>query len=203
MDLTATQIRAYDRRAATGDETETATFGLGCFWGPDARFGAVDGVVRTRVGYAGGTTRDPTYHSLGDHTEVFQVEFDPDAVTYRELLNLVFESHNPRHRTGKTQYQNVVLTATAAQQATLDEFLSSRGLTADGIGTRVEQLTRFSPAEDYHQKYKLRAVSSLTDAFDDAGYDDEAVRESPIAAKLNGYAAGHDVAVFEEPPESE
>ena len=203
MDLTATQIRAYDRRAAPSDETETATFGLGCFWGPDARFGAVDGVVRTRVGYAGGTARDPTYHSLGDHTEVFQVEFDPDAVTYRELLDLAFESHTPRHQTRKTQYQNVVLTATAAQQATLDEFLSSRGLTADGIGTRIEQLSRFYPAEDYHQKYKLRSVSSLMNAFDDAGYDDEAVRESPIAAKLNGYAAGHDVAVFEEPPASE
>lgn len=203
MDLTATQIRAYDRRAAPSDETETATFGLGCFWGPDARFGAVDGVVRTRVGYAGGKARDPTYHSLGDHTEVFQVEFDPDAVTYRELLDLAFESHTPRHQTRKTQYQNVVLTATAAQQATLDEFLSSRGLTADGIGTRIEQLSRFYPAEDYHQKYKLRSVSSLMNAFDDAGYDDEAVRESPIAAKLNGYAAGHDVAVFEEPPASE
>ena len=203
MDLTATQIRAYDRRAAPSDETETATFGLGCFWGPDAQFGAVDGVVRTRVGYAGGTSRDPTYRSLGDHTEVFQVEFDPDAVTYRELLDLVFESHNPHHQTGNTQYQNVVLTATDAQRATLDEFLSSRGLTADGIGTRIERLSRFSPAEDYHQKYKLRSVSSLMDAFDDAGYDDEAVRESPIAAKLNGYAAGHDVAVFEEPPDSE
>ncbi|TKX53873.1 peptide methionine sulfoxide reductase, partial [Halorubrum sp. SS7] len=82
------------------------------------------------------------------------------------------------------------------------EFLSSRGLTADGIGTRIEQLSRFSPAEDYHQKYKLRSVSSLIDAFDAAGYDDEALRESPIAAKLNGYAAGHDVAVVEELPAS-
>jgi peptide-methionine (S)-S-oxide reductase len=202
MELTATHIREYDRRAIDSDETEAATFGLGCFWGPDARFGAVDGVVRTRVGYAGGTSRDPTYHSLGNHTEVVQVEFDPDTITYRDLLTRVFESHNPNHQTGNTQYQNVVLTATAAQQATLDEFLSSRGLTADGIGTRIEQLSRFSPAEDYHQKYKLRSVSSLMDAFDAAGYDDEAVRESPIAAKLNGYAAGHDVAVVEELPAS-
>lgn len=203
MNLTETRIREYDRRATASDETETATFGLGCFWGPDAQFGAVDGVVRTRVGYAGGTSRDPTYHSLGDHTEVFQVEFDPATVTYRELLELVFESHAPNRQTRNTQYQNAVLTATAAQQATLTEFLSSRGFTADGIGTRIEQLSRFYPAEDYHQKYKLRSVSSLMDAFDEAGYDDEAVRESPIAAKLNGYAAGHDVAVLEEPPASE
>ena len=202
MELTETQITEYDRRAIDSDATATATFGLGCFWGPDAQFGAIDGVVRTRVGYAGGTTRDPTYHSLGNHTEVFQVEFDPDTITYRDLLEVVFESHNPHHQTSKTQYQNVVLAATAAQQETLTEFLSSLGLTADGIGTRVEQLTRFYPAEDYHQKYKLRSVSSLMDAFDDAGYDDEAVRESPIAAKLNGYAAGHDVAAFDVPPAS-
>ncbi|MFC7187734.1 peptide-methionine (S)-S-oxide reductase MsrA [Halorubrum yunnanense] len=200
MTLTQTQIREYDRRATDSDETETATFGVGCFWGPDAQFGAMDGVVRTRVGYAGGTKRDPTYHSLGDHTEVFQVEFDPDAVAYRDLLRTVFDSHDPQRQTGTTQYQNVVLAATEDQRATLSEFLTTQGLTADGIGTRVEQLSRFYPAEEYHQKYKLRSVPSFMDAFEAAGYGDGELRESPIAAKLNGYAAGHDVAVAEELP---
>jgi len=200
MALTETQIREYDRGAMDSGETETATFGIGCFWGPDAQFGAIDGVVRTRVGYAGGTKRDPTYHSLGDHTEVFQVEFDPGTIAYRDLLEMVFTSHNPQHQTRKTQYQNVVLVATAAQQATLNEFLTTQGLTVDGIGTRVEQLSRFYVAEDYHQKYKLRSVSSLMDTFEAAGYGDNELRESPIAAKLNGYAAGHDVAVAEELP---
>jgi peptide-methionine (S)-S-oxide reductase len=200
MTLTQTQIREYDRRAIDTEETATATFGTGCFWGPDARFGAVDGVVRTRVGYAGGTKRDPTYHSLGDHTEVFQVDFDPDTVTYRDLLGLVFESHTPQRQTGKTQYQNVVFAATADQRATLDEFLAARGLTADGIETRIEQLSRFYLAEEYHQKYTLRSVSSFMDAFEAAGYGDDDLRESPIAAKLNGYAAGHDVSVAGELP---
>jgi len=200
MALTETQIREYDRGAMDSDETETATFGIGCFWGPDAQFGAIDGVVRTRVGYAGGTKRDPTYHSLGDHTEVFQVEFDPGTIAYRDLLEMVFNSHNPQHQTRKTQYQNVVLVATAAQQATLNEFLTTQGLTVDGIGTRIEQLSRFYVAEDYHQKYKLRSVSSFMDTFEAAGYGDDELRESPIAAKLNGYAAGHDVAVAEELP---
>jgi len=198
MTLTETQIHEYDRRAMDSNETATATFGIGCFWGPEAQFGAIDGVVRTRVGYAGGTKRGPEYHSLGDHTEVFQVEFDPDSITYRDLLELVFESHNPQQQTRKTQYQNVVFAATAAQQAALNEFLTAKGLTADGIGTRVEQLSRFYLAEDYHQKYKLRSVSSCMDAFEAAGYGDDDLRESPIAAKLNGYAAGHDVAVAEE-----
>lgn len=200
MTLTQTQIHKYDRRAMDSEETATATFGIGCFWGPDAQFGAVDGVVRTRVGYAGGTTLDPTYHALGDHTEVVQVEFDPDTVAYRDLLDRVFSSHNPQHQTRKTQYQNVVFAETEDQRTALGEFLTSQGLTADGIGTRIEQLSRFYPAEGYHQKYKLRSVSSLMDAFEAAGYDDDELRESPIAAKLNGYAAGHDVGIDEELP---
>ncbi|OYR47642.1 peptide-methionine (S)-S-oxide reductase [Halorubrum sp. Hd13] len=203
MTLTQTQIREYDRRAMDSAETATATFGIGCFWGPDAQFGAMDGVVRTRVGYAGGTKLDPTYRSLGDHTEVVQVEFDPDAVAYRDLLNRVFTSHNPQHQTKKTQYQSIVLAETDDQRAVLDEFLATRGLTADGIGTRIEQLSRFYPAEDYHQKYKLRSVSSLTDAFEAAGYGGDELRESPLAATLNGYAAGHDVAIAEELPISD
>lgn len=198
MELTKTQIREYDRHAGDSDDTETATFGIGCFWGPDAQFGAMDGVIRTRVGYAGGAERDPTYRSLGDHTEVFQVDFDPDTIAYQELLELVFKSHDPHQQTRKTQYQNVVLAASADQRAVVNEFLTTHGLTADGIGTRIERLSQFYPAEAYHQKYKLRSVSSHMDAFDAAGYSDTEVRESPIAAKLNGYAAGHDVAVTEE-----
>jgi peptide-methionine (S)-S-oxide reductase len=200
MTLTQTQIREYDGRAMDSAETATATFGIGCFWGPDAQFGAIGGVVRTRVGYAGGTKIDPTYHALGDHTEVFQVEFDPDAISYRDLLARVFNSHNPQHQTRNTQYQSVVLAATEDQRAVLDDFLTTRGLTAEGIGTRIEQLSRFYPAEDYHQKYKLRSVSAFMDAFEAAGYGDDELRESPIAAKLNGYAAGHDVAVADDLP---
>lgn len=198
MTITETQIHEYDRRAMDSAETATATFGIGCFWGPDAQFGAMDGVVRTRVGYAGGTTIDPTYHSLGDHTEVFQVEFDPDTISYRDLLGQVFHSHDPQHQTRKTQYQNIVFAATEDQRVVLNEFLTARGLTAEGIGTRIEQLSRFYPAEDYHQKYTLRSVTSFMEAFEAAGYGDEELHESPIAAKLNGYAAGHDVAVAED-----
>ncbi len=192
MALTETQIREYDRRAMDSAATTTATFGIGCFWGPDAQFGAMDGVVRTRVGYAGGTKTDPTYQALGDHTEVFQVEFDPDTIPYRGLLGRVFDSHDPQRQPRKTQYQNIAFAATKDQRAVLDEFLTTRGLAADGIETRIEQLSRFYLAEDYHQKYTLRSVSSFMDAFEAAGYGDDELRESPIAAKLNGYAAGHE-----------
>ena len=80
-------IREYDERAPRYG-TETATFALGCFWGPDVTFGAVEGVVRTRVGYAGGTTADPTYRDIGDHSEALQVDYDPDAVSFDELVDV-------------------------------------------------------------------------------------------------------------------
>ena len=62
-------------------ETETATFALGCFWGPDASFGALEGVVRTRVGYAGGSSENPTYEMIGDHTETIEIDYDPEVIS--------------------------------------------------------------------------------------------------------------------------
>ncbi|MFB6175557.1 MAG: peptide-methionine (S)-S-oxide reductase, partial [Halobaculum sp.] len=73
-------------------------FATGGFWGPDAAFGAVDGVVRTRVGYAGGTEPDPTYHDIGGHTEAFQIDYDPDVISYTDLLSRIFERHDPRNQ---------------------------------------------------------------------------------------------------------
>jgi peptide-methionine (S)-S-oxide reductase len=203
MTLTPTTIREYDAQAADRETTDTATFGLGCFWGPDARFGAMDGVVRTRVGYAGGTKPDPSYHSLGDHTEVVQVDFDPDIVTYRDLVEDAFQQHDPQTQPRKTQYQNVVFASTATQRTAVDTALAASGYTADGVETRLEQLSRFYPAEDYHQKYRLRSASSFLSAFEEAGYTDEEIRESPIAAKLNGYVAGHDVDIEADLPASD
>ena len=71
--------------------------------------------------------------------------------------------------------------------------LEERGLEADAIGTRIERLDRFYPAEDYHQKHSLRGTPGLQSVFEEVGYDDAELRESPAAAKLNGYAAGHDI----------
>jgi len=193
MELSPSVVREHDRAAPDPSETETATFGLGCFWGPDARFGALEGVVRTRVGYAGGTRTDPSYHALGDHTEVFQVDFDPERTSYRALAGRALDAHDPNRQVRKTQYQNVVFAATAAQRETLAAVLEERGLQADAIETRIERLDRFYPAEDYHQKHSLRGTPGLQPDFDELGYDDVELRESPAAAKLNGAAGGYDV----------
>ena len=83
--MNAPAIPALD--AAAPARTETATFALGCFWCPDAQFGILPGVVRTRVGYAGGTTENPTYHDLGDHTECVQIDYDPRALSFDQVLD--------------------------------------------------------------------------------------------------------------------
>ncbi|WP_247008573.1 peptide-methionine (S)-S-oxide reductase MsrA [Halorientalis litorea] len=191
MDLSPTLVKEYDR--AVPDATETATFALGCFWGPDAQFGALDGVVRTRVGYAGGTTADPTYHALGDHTEAVQLEYDPDRIAFGELVERVLASHDPHTPTRKTQYQNVLFAADADQRSSIAAVLGEHGLDPDAMATRVEQLNRFYPAEPYHQKHSLRGTPGLVGVFEAVGYDDEALRESPAAATLNGHAGGHEI----------
>jgi len=195
MTLTPAVLREYDRSAPDRTATRTATVGLGCFWGPDAVFGALDGVVRTAVGYAGGTKPDPSYRTLGDHTEVVRLEYDPTTISYRELLGTVFSEHHPERQARKRQYHNVVLSESDRQAETLEAFLASRGLDADGIETRLERLGTFHLAEPYHQKYNLKSNSRIADAFDEAGYDDATIRQSPAAAKLNGHVSGHDVSL--------
>jgi peptide-methionine (S)-S-oxide reductase len=197
MTLRPARLRDFDERAPAREDTETAAFGLGCFWGPDARFGALDGVVRTRVGYAGGTKPDPTYHALGDHTEVVQVDYDPAVLSFTDLLDHVFRAHDPYNQPRRTQYQHVVFTGSPAQQDALDGYLVAAGLDRDAIETRIEERSRFYPAEDYHQKHSLRARPSLLTPFEEAGYDDTAIRESPAAAALNGHAAGEASGVSE------
>jgi len=193
MTPTPTAIREYDRTAPDGDATRTATFALGCFWGPDAEFGAMEDVVRTRVGYAGGTKAGPTYHALGDHTEAVQVDYVPDGRSFADLLDTVFANHDPTRQTRKTQYQNIVFAMTPDHHQAIDAYLEEHDLPVDAIETRVERLEQFYPAEDYHQKYNLRSNPRIVNAFEEAGYGDADLRESPAAAKLNGQAAGHDV----------
>jgi len=196
--LTPTLISEFDSNAP--DDTETATFGLGCFWGPDAAAGALDGVVRTRVGYAGGTTPDPSYEVIDDHTEVVQVEYNPDRLSFTDLLEWAFSEHQPLRQPKKRQYQNIVFTETLEQREQLQAFLDESEFDRERIATRFEEVTEFYVAEDYHQKFQLRGKRWITDVFEEANYDTEAVRESPAATKLNGHAAGHEVDVpFIEP----
>ncbi|RDV11307.1 hypothetical protein DXT99_25070 [Pontibacter diazotrophicus] len=89
-------------------EFETATFAMGCFWKPDALFGSLEGVIRTRVGYAGGSTSNPTYWHLADHIETVQLDYNPRNLSYQELLSFFFRHHNPLQEFWKRQYMSAV-----------------------------------------------------------------------------------------------
>jgi peptide-methionine (S)-S-oxide reductase len=179
-----------DEAALPPSETQTATFGLGCFWGPDARFGAMEGVVRTRVGYAGGTAPDPSYYSLGDHTEVVQVEYDPTELDYTDLLAVCWHSHDPFSAAHKRQYRGVVLVHDDDQRAAAERSRDAlAGRTGKQVQTPIEPLNEFFLAEPSHQKYELRSTPVLGDELRD--HYGDALVDSTVAARLNGFVAGH------------
>lgn len=143
--------------------TETATFAAGCFWGVEAGFRQVPGVVGTSVGYTGGSVPEPSYKRVcrgrTGHAEAVQVEFDPAEVSYEELLERFWASHNPttRNRQGwdiGSQYRSAIFAhdedQDVAARTSFDEH--QRGLKRK-ITTEIVPAGRFWPAEDYHQQY--------------------------------------------------
>jgi peptide-methionine (S)-S-oxide reductase len=147
---------------------ELATFGGGCFWCLEAVFLELRGVSAVRSGYAGGHVPNPTYEHVctgkTGHAEVVQVEFDPDVITYRDLLNVFFTIHDPTtlNRQGAdigTQYRSVIFVHSPAQrtdaEATIAK-LNSEHLWNHEIVTEVAPLDEFFPAEAYHDDYYRR-----------------------------------------------
>jgi peptide-methionine (S)-S-oxide reductase len=174
------------------DTLEHADFALGCFWGPDARFGALDGVVRTCVGYAGGTTPAPTYRDLGDHIETVRMAFDPSHIAYADLLERFWIAHDPTRPPFKRQYQTALFPRTEAQadaaRRTLAERQEAAGTT---LATEIIPDAPFHRAEGYHQKHTLRQYPAVMDAFARRYPNDDAFTDAPSAALANGYAGGY------------
>jgi peptide-methionine (S)-S-oxide reductase len=147
--------------------TEMATFGMGCFWGAERKFWKTRGVVSTMVGYAGGSTLNPTYREvcsgMTGHAEVVRVVFDPKVVHYEELLKIFWESHDPTQgmRQGGdigTQYRSALYVygpaqaaAAEASRAAYQKVLSTAG--HGKITTEIADAPEFYYAEDYHQQY--------------------------------------------------
>lgn len=187
--MKAPAIPALD--AAAPARTETATFALGCFWCPDAQFGILPGVVRTRVGYAGGTTDHPTYHDLGDHTECVQIDYDPATLSFDQVLDRIWTSHNPCVRTEYKQYRNAIFYADEAQRKAIEASKERKEAElAKPIKTVILPLARFYIAEDYHQKYELRCTEGLIEEFREMYPDAKDLCNSTAAARVNGYIAG-------------
>ncbi len=158
-----------------------AVFGMRCFWKPDALFGSLEGVVRTRVGYAGGSKDNPTYHSLGDHTEVVMVEYDPSEISYDRLLEVFWSSHD-HGKKRKSQYASKIFYISEDQEKKAMESKKANSVTG------IERLETFTDAEDYHQKYYLRS-SDLMEEFEELS--PEELKDSELAAKANGFEAGY------------
>jgi len=156
---------------------ETAVFGMGCFWGAEKIFWQIPGVYSTSVGYAGGTTPNPTYEETCSgrtgHAEVVQVIYDPAKVSYETLLKAFWENHDPTQgmRQGNdvgTQYRSTIYPTTDAQLktalASLEAFQPVVTAARRGqITTEIAPLTKYFLAEDYHQQY-------LSDAKNPYGY---------------------------------
>jgi len=142
-----------------------AIFGAGCFWGVEHRFGKVKGVVETVVGYTGGKTQNPTYKDVctdkTGHAEVVRVTYDPSIVSYEELLEFFWDIHNPTtlNRQGwdvGTQYRSAVFYYDEDQKNAairLKEKLDKSGKYQKPIVTEIVPVSKFTRAEEYHQKY--------------------------------------------------
>jgi peptide-methionine (S)-S-oxide reductase len=160
-------VNGNSLKAPFPDHLREAVFGLGCFWGAERKFWETEGVYSTAAGYAGGTLPDPDYKTVCSgstgHAEVVLVVFDPDVVSFDELLRLFWESHDPTQgmRQGNdtgTQYRSAIYTLDDEQrQAAIrsrDAYAIELGAAGYGaITTEIEPLDTFYYAEDYHQQY--------------------------------------------------
>ena len=146
-------------------------FGAGCFWGVEAEFRQLEGVLSTSVGYMGGTLENPTYEEvctdLTGHAEVVEVEYDPAKLQYKDLLEIFFTLHDPTqlNRQGPdvgTQYRSVIFYENEDDKSVSKDFMDTISTKyTKPIVTSLEKKTKYYVAEEYHQKYlEKRGLSS-------------------------------------------
>ncbi|MCK8058533.1 MULTISPECIES: peptide-methionine (S)-S-oxide reductase [unclassified Fusibacter] len=180
------QIEKFD-----GDY-KTATFALGCFWGPAAHFAVLDGVLRTRVGYTGGTGTTPSYENLGNHIEVIEIDYDPAFLTYEDLVTLYFTYYDATVRAYSQRVKSVIFYRDDEEQSIANnlkkEFSQSQG---KPIFTEIDPLDVFYLAEDRHQLSYLKKETSLYDEVSQIFTTPDKQILSILASKLNGYIAGY------------
>ena len=159
-------VNGNDMFGGYPEGTEQVMFGMGCFWGAERILWKLDGVHVTSVGYAGGTSDDPDYRAVCSgrtgHAEVVHVVYDPEVISFEELLKVFFENHDPTqgNRQGNdvgSQYRSTIYTYTDAQ---LDAARTARERYTEAYGrpvtTEIKPAPRYFPAEDYHQQYLVK-----------------------------------------------
>ncbi|EXC35376.1 Peptide methionine sulfoxide reductase A5 [Morus notabilis] len=172
----------------------TAVFALGSFWRSEAVFGCLKGVVRTTVGYAGGSKNNPVYRSLGDHAESVQVEYDPRLISFRQLLDVFWSSHDSRQVFGQgpdvgNQYRSIIFTngTEETRLAALSKEREQARSKVSIVTTQIQSHWTFYPAEPEHQKFELKQNQFLLQLI--GNLSEEELEASSLATTLNGYAA--------------
>ncbi|NCU38297.1 peptide-methionine (S)-S-oxide reductase [Candidatus Saccharibacteria bacterium] len=144
--------------------------GGGCFWGLQELFRKQPGVVQTRVGYSGGSTKDPTYENHEGHAEVLEVEYDTTSASYANILDFFFQVHDPRtlNRQGNdvgSSYRSVIFYEDALQKEQAEDFIKivdKSGKWNNSVVTTLEPFKKFYVAEDYHQNYLQKYPNGYT-----------------------------------------
>jgi peptide-methionine (S)-S-oxide reductase len=150
-------------------------------------------VVSTRVGYAGGTTVNPTYKQMGDHTETVQIEFISKIITLEDLLNIFWKNHNPNRASYKgRQYISIILYQNQEQKNIIEKMKSELELGLnEEIQTEVSQCKHFTSAEDYHQKYYLKKYPNALEKIRTIYPSPKEYINSTLVARLNGFVKGY------------
>ena len=142
---------------------EIAILGLGCFWGPEIKFGKLDGVTKTEVGYCGGHSSETNYKEVctatTNHAEVVKLDFDPKIISYEKILKFFFEIHDPTTLNSQgpdfgTQYRSEIFYLNDQQKEISEKIIKEENIRFSGkITTKTSLAKNYCPAEEYHQKY--------------------------------------------------
>jgi peptide-methionine (S)-S-oxide reductase len=149
-------------------------------------------VIRTRVGYTGGTKKDPTYYSLGDHSETVEIDFDPNVITYEELLDVFFASHDSSYCGPSRQYMSAIFFHDSEQERLAKEAKAEEEQrSGKTVATEILSASTFYLAEDYHQKYALQGDGLVMGEFRKMYPEFMDIVDSTAAARANGYLYGY------------
>lgn len=161
-------------KSVVSEKRETATLAGGCFWGMEEIIRKIPGVIETKVGYTGGTTKNPTYKQVctgaTGHAEAVEITFDPDKISYEKVLDFFFRMHDPttlnrQHNDLGTQYRSAIFYHSEEQKKSAEkvkEIQQKSGYWKKPVVTEITKATEFYPAEDYHQKYLVKNPGGYT-----------------------------------------
>jgi peptide-methionine (S)-S-oxide reductase len=149
-------------------------------------------VIRTRVGYAGGTTSNPTYYNIGNHSETVQIDYDPTLISYEELLAVFWKTHNPVYKLYSEQYKSIIFYTNEEQKnLAIESKQREEAKRGEKVYTEILPFSSFTLAEDYHQKYYLRQYPDIFETFSRIYPDLNSLINSTAVTRINGYLGGY------------